>query len=269
MDTNESGGAAAGGVRIACQTITWGEEQRHHFPAVFAEVAAAGYEGVEIGFRHIRTTPPETLRGLLDQNALVLAASHIGGNLEDPAQADAERSVLDEVLAYLDALGCGLLMYSGLRYNNDEQFATDFARLNRAALRCQEACVRLLYHNHDWEFADADGRVAEALLTQADPALGFCPDIGWVQKGGADVPAFLDRAKARIGAIHFKDFAGPERTVDTVVLGEGIAPLPYAAEWMQKNMPAGSWAIAEQDRADLPAAEAATRNARYLKGLFV
>lgn len=266
MSTNPNGAVAA--IRVACQTITWGEEQCHHFPAVFAEVAAAGYEGVEIGFRHIREIPPETLKSLLDANGLILAASHIGGNLEDPAQADAERSVLDEALAYLNALGCGLLMYSGLRYRDEPQFDADLARLNRAALRCREAGVRLLYHNHDWEFADADGRVIEALLTKADPALGFCPDIGWVQKGGADVPAFLDRAKARIGAVHFKDFAGPERTIDTVVLGEGIAPLPYAAGWMQANLPAGSWAIAEQDRADLPPGEAAARNARYLKGLF-
>ena len=91
-------------VRLACQTITWGEEQRHHFPSVLSEVAAAGYEGVEIGFRHIRQTPPALLQDLLGENGLVLAASHLGGNLEDPAHADAERSFLEEALDYLDAL---------------------------------------------------------------------------------------------------------------------------------------------------------------------
>ncbi len=250
------------GFRLGCQTITWGEQQREYLPDVFAQVAGAGYEGVEIGFRHIRQTAPHMLRRRLEENGLVLAASHIGGNLADAAQANQERTVLDEILDYLNAVDCPLLMYSGLRYNDAEQFRRDMEALNRAAEACQGRGVRLLYHNHDWEFAD-NRRVMDALLAESGDALGICPDVGWVVKGGADVVAFLDSMRLRIGAVHFKDFAAEESGGDTVMLGEGIVPFPQVADWLRHNAP-DIWVVAEQDRAAVPAAEAAQQNARYL-----
>ena len=251
------------GFRVGCQTITWGEGQKAFLDDVFAQVAEAGYEGVEIGFRHIRETPPEVLARQLEKHGLVLAASHIGGNLEDAAQASRERSVLDEILDYLNAVGCHRLMYSGLRYEDAEQFQRDKERLLRAAMACSLCGVHLLYHNHDWEFAD-NARVMDALLAEAGDTLGLCPDVGWVVKGGADVIAFLDAVRSRIGAVHFKDFATDADGGDTVMLGEGVVPFPQVAEWLRQNAP-DLWVIAEQDRAAVPAAEAARRNAGYLR----
>jgi len=253
--------------KLACQTITWGEGQRNEFPTVFEQVARAGYAGVEIGFRHIREIKPADLAVMLDRQGLMLVASHIGGNLFDTQQAGRERSMMDETLDYLEQMGTKLLMYSGLRYESDEQLATGIDMLNRAAQQAATRGVRLLYHNHDFEFA-AGGKVVDALLNDTVDALGWCPDIGWVMRGGADVVEFLDKIKDRIGAVHFKDFAGDgsgeQRKVDTVVLGEGVAPLDEAAEWLKRNK-SGLWVIAEQDRADVPAGEAAARNAAYLK----
>ena len=51
--------------RVACQTITWGQDQSRRFPEVFAAVAAAGYQGVEIGFRHLAGLDAGTLRHML------------------------------------------------------------------------------------------------------------------------------------------------------------------------------------------------------------
>ncbi|MDH7480549.1 MAG: sugar phosphate isomerase/epimerase [Armatimonadota bacterium] len=254
------------GFHIGCQTITWGENQRERFSQVFDDVVAAGYEGVEIGFRHVRGKAANELRKMLDNRGLRLAAIHIGGSLLDPAQADSERRIIDEVLDYLNAVGCSLIIYSGLRYVSDGQFDRDFDILNRTAEKCQSQGVRFLYHNHNWEFAD-DGRVIQALLSKSSDALGFCPDIGWVMKGGWNILEFLNRTKGRIGAVHFKDFATRSSECDTVILGTGIAPLAEAADWIKKNTQ-DIWIIAEQDRADIPPSEAAKSNAAYLKGIF-
>lgn len=251
---------------LGCQTITWGEGQRERFPSVFAEVAAAGFEGVEIGFRHLQSVPPARLRELLEQNGLVLVASHIGGSLEDVDQADRERSLLDETLEYLDQAGCHTLMYSGLRYENEDQLRRDLDRLNRAAALCQSRGVRLLYHNHDWEFAEG-ARAITALIQGGSPDLGFCPDVGWVFQGGADVLAFLDAVRTRIGAIHFKDFAPAGASNPFVTLGEGLVPFPAVADWLIRNRP-GLWVIAEQDRADVPPDQAAQANGRYLRDVL-
>lgn len=250
--------------QIACQTITFGEKQSESFDQVFSAVGSAGYTGCEIGFRHIRKHAPQDLKAMLASHNLVLAASHVGGNLHDPSGAKQEQSVLDEVLAYLDAIGTELLMYSGLKYESPEQFKRDFESLNRAAERCKG---RLLYHNHDWEFFN-NARVMEAILKDGSPHLRLCPDLGWVMKGGQDVIAFLERTKDRLGAIHFKDFATAQPgATDTVLLGCGKAPLAQAAKWICSNLKP-IWIIAEQDNSDVPPAQAVTENAKFMRGLF-
>ncbi len=253
-------------LRIGCQTITWGEGQCKRFEEIFRVSARAGYAGLEIGFRHIQGTQPEKLREMMDRWGLELAASHVGGNLQDAGQAEGERQMLDVVLDYLNAVGTGLLMYSGLKFENNEQFNADVGRLRAAAERCQRRGVWLLYHNHDWEFAEG-GRIMNALIDECGPELGFCPDIGWVMKGGADVSELLERMGERVGAIHLKDFAGAEPGLDTVMLGEGIAPLTEAAAWVAECRP-GLWLIAEQDTAEVSVQEAIRRNAEYLQRLL-
>ncbi len=71
----------------------------------------------------------------------MLAASHVGGNLFDAQQAGQERSMLDEVLDYLQQMGTNLLMYSGLRYQSDEQLAAGIDMLNRGAQNARVAAA--------------------------------------------------------------------------------------------------------------------------------
>jgi len=250
--------------RLACQTITFGNEQRDFLPHVFETTADAGYAGVEIGFRHIQPTDPGKLQEQLSAHGLTLVASHIGGNLEDTSQAADERAILDTILDYLEAMGTTRLMYSGLKYQDDDQFAADLAMLQTSAEKCRQRGVQLLYHNHDWEFAD-EGRVIEALIQDTD--LGFCPDIGWVMKGGWDAIALLDRLGERVGAVHMKDFATETPgQLDTVMLGEGVAPLNGAADWAAANNP-DLWLIAEQDKADGSPEQAVAQNAKFLQSV--
>jgi sugar phosphate isomerase/epimerase len=248
--------------QLVCQTITFGEGQRTRFPELFEAVSRAGYSGVEIGYRHIAELDPQKLHQDLRAAGLKLVASHVGGNLEDPSQASGERKVIETVIDFLNRASCNLLMYSGVRWNDAGQFAGDIEMLNRAASRCHESGIRLLYHNHAWEF-DNDGRVINGLLASADTLLGLCPDLGWVHKAGADPVAFLDQNASRIGAVHFKDFSTMNNVTDTVILGKGIAPLREAAAWLKAHQPKLPL-IAEQDNHDGDPAEAVAANAAFL-----
>ncbi len=254
-------------MRIGCQTITFGDDQHQHFDSVFASVREAGYEGVEIGYRRIAGCDPVRLRELLDQHNLELFASHIGGNLEDADQADNERSLLEDVLDCLQKLDVGILMYSGLRFDTEDQLNSDLAMIRRTAQRATEQGVRLLYHNHYWEMRD-DARILRSLLEEGGDDLGFCPDVGWIFKGGADIIQTLELLRGRIGVVHFKDFAFPGtgeeyELCDTVEFGRGIVPLADVATWMTKHAP-DAWAVAEQDISVLEPGMAVRENAAYL-----
>ena len=65
---------------------------------------------------------------------------------------------------------------------------------------------------------------------------------------------------------HDWEFFDGERT-NFVTLGEGCAPLADVAAWVKRNAP-DVWVVAEQDRSELPAAEAVARNGAYLKSQF-
>ncbi len=252
---------------IACQTITFGDQQNSFLAAMLGEIRQAGYSGVEMGYRRIADIEPRALVEMLAQHDLELVASHIGGNLQDPEQAAGERSLLDAVLDYLDRAGTTLLMYSGLHYEDSRQFGRDLEALNHAAEACARRGIRLCYHNHYWEMEN-EASIMSKLLSDASPELGFCPDIGWIVKGGAEPFGLLELLKDRIGLVHFKDFASTTPgLVDTVEFGEGIVPLARAADWVRDNLPQ-IWSVAEQDRSDLAPADAVRRNAAFLKKCF-
>ena len=158
-------------------------------------------------------------------------------------------------------------MYSGLHYEDERQFGRDLEALNRAAEQCARQEIRLCYHNHYWEMED-EASIMKKLLSEAAPELGFCPDIGWIVKGGAELFGMLNLLKDRIGLVHFKDFASTTAgVVDTVEFGEGIVPLAHAVDWVRVNLP-DVWSVAEQDRSNLAPAEAVRRNAAFLRKCF-
>lgn len=251
---------------IACQTITWGPTQKEHFPRVFDEVKKAGYEGVEIGFRHVTDITPDLLIQRLDGSGLALAALHAGGNLLDLNQADGERNNLDVTISYLKMSGAKVMMYSGMKAKDKQELDRELDMLNRAAESAKSQGITLLYHNHAWEFAD-DAWIIRALIENSSKALGFCPDIGWVHRGGWKIADYLDRIKGRVGAIHMKDFGMVDGKVTFVELGEGDVPLKEAADWIKANT-SGIWVIAEQDNARIPAADAASKNAAFLASVL-
>lgn len=248
---------------IACQTITFGNDQKEHFPAVFDAVKRAGYEGVEIGFRHVAEMTPDLLIQRLDEAGLALTALHAGGNLMDINQADGERSNLDVTIGYLKMAGAKIMMYSGMKAKDKAEFDKELDMLSRAAESAKTQGISLLYHNHAWEFAD-DAWIMRGLIEDSSKALGFCPDVGWVYRGGWKITEFLDKIKGRVGAIHFKDFGMVDAKMTFVELGEGEAPFVEATDWIKANTD-GIWVIAEQDNSKLPAAEAVAKNAEYLR----
>lgn len=250
--------------KLACHTITFGENQKEGLDAVFGAIASSGYSGLEIGIRHIREIQPAELRVLLDKHNLHMVATHIGGNLLDRSQADSESEILDVVLNILEHTGSKYLMYSGLKDREPDLVAAEIERLNWAAAACQKQGVQLLYHNHHWEFIDGVS-TWETLIATASSAVKLCPDIGWLHKAGIDLVEFLQTYHKRIGVIHFKDFASLDPDlVDTVYLGDGIVPLQRAAAWIEANM-SDTWLISEQDFCEGDPVDAIRANANFFR----
>ena len=87
--------------------------------------------------------------------------------------------------------------------------------------KCDAAGLKLLYHNHDFEFKkNTDGIIPiEYLLENTDPKLvNFQMDLFWVTKAGADPVAYFNKYPGRFKLWHVKDMDSEGRFAP---VGEG------------------------------------------------
>lgn len=107
---------------------------------------------------------------------------------------------------------------------------------------------RLMYHNHHFEFMKApNGKLyLEKLMEDFAPeALGFTLDTYWVQFGGGDPAAWLDRLSGRVPCIHLKDMACVDFEQHMAPVGEGNLNWPRILAAAEKA--GAKYLLVEQD----------------------
>ncbi|PKA99835.1 sugar phosphate isomerase/epimerase [Flavobacteriaceae bacterium MAR_2009_75] len=80
--------------------------------------------------------------------------------------------------------------------------------VNELGKKADEAGLKLLYHNHDFEFMKDDNGVVpiDYLLENSDPKyVNFQMDLYWVTKAEADPIAYFDKYPGRFKIWHVKD----------------------------------------------------------------
>lgn len=66
---------------------------------------------------------------------------------------------------------------------------------------------RLFYHHHHYEFFRiSSGETVLEYLARMAPHLNFTLDTYWIQYGGGDVLAIIEKLSGRIGCVHLKDY---------------------------------------------------------------
>lgn len=174
----------------------------------------------EMGLRCVETAglgghSADRVRAELDRLGLTAPAAHVGIDLD----SDTGPAMVDEART----LGCSYLV---LPWVPEEAYVTGWAgfaaRLSEVGRRARAEGLKLLYHNHAFEFGpDISGGVGfDVFFDSVDPeAVGAEVDTHWVQVGGRD-PADTIRALAgRTPCVHLKDLAAEG---GDIVAGEGV-----------------------------------------------
>jgi sugar phosphate isomerase/epimerase len=253
-------------IKIACSTATWGEEQKNILPDIIRHIRDAGYHGVEINWRFLLDQDPADLKKLLAENDLVLASVQVEGNLIDPtSQSPDGRDQLTRILDFLNAAGCSLLIYTGLRRESDSQFIHDIDILLKIIERSAGRQVQVLYRTRDTEFKDNYSLFSEIYKM---PTIRFCPDPAWIARGRDDVLNLLNRMSTRIGGFVYRDYRSYHAETAPVPLGSGIAMLDDVSRWIKGRFNIPLWIIAEQEQSKIPPDEAILLNGLYLRRTF-
>ncbi len=195
-----------------------------------AAVAAAGVREVEFAGYH--NLAPDAMRALLTQHGLSAPAAHV--------PIPSTRAAWTPVLDAAETLGHRWLVIPWV--GNDVRGSLDGWRrladqLNAAGELAKARGMRMAYHNHDFEFATVDGRVAyDVLVESLDPALVDLElDLYWAVKSGQDIAAMLRARPGRFPLWHLKD-AGP--APERAMLDVGAGTIDFAALFAIADGPA-------------------------------
>lgn len=112
--------------------------------------------------------------------------------------------------------------------------------------KCKKAGLKLLYHNHDFEFKkDENGVVViDYLLENCNPKyVNFQMDLFWVTKAGADPVAYFKKYPKRFKIWHVKDM-----NEDGWFAPVGTGSIDFGPIQAQKKLSGMKYYMVEQDK---------------------
>jgi sugar phosphate isomerase/epimerase len=245
--------------KVGLQLIVYGPRPRTDLEGVFAEVASAGYVGVEAG-NLFKQAEPKKIKELFAKNGLQLTGTH-GGYNEVASEAS-----LEENIAYLLEMKSRYLICSGVAPGQGiAAYETAAETFNKVGERCKKDGLIFCYHNHAGEFQSFNGvKGMHRLCELTDPKLmQLCIDVYWVHIGGESPAEFIKRYSSRAPYYHFKD-GGKGYFIE---LGQGEVDLKAAFKAALDTNP--DWIVCEQDRTDKEPKQSIIESRQYLKELGI
>jgi sugar phosphate isomerase/epimerase len=223
---------------------------------------AAGYTAVQVS--GMGPIAEEELRKILDGEGMVCCATHEPGQmiLKEPGRV-AER---------LSKLACRHTAYpcpKGVDLSSEDEVAGLIRDLDHAGSVLASKGMRLSYHNHSLEFRKLGGvTVLERIYagTGAKHLLGEL-DTYWVQHGGGDNVAWIERLHGRLPLLHLKDYVvNQENQPAWCEVGTGNLDFPRIIKAAER---AGcEWFIVEQDTCPGDPVDSLAQSYRYLVEKF-
>src|SRR5260221_7659540 len=209
-------------VRIGINPITWSNDDLPELGGAtpletcLAETREAGYAGIELGNKFPRRA--ETLRPLLDRHGLALVSGWYSGRLLERSAAE-ESAAIEEHLALLAAMGCGVLIFAetadriagarGTPLSRRPRLAASEwegfgAKLTALAEHVATRGLALAYHHHMGTIVESAEEI-DRLMDGTGAAVGLLLDTGHLAHTGADPLAVALPPIRRNKHVHFQD----------------------------------------------------------------
>ncbi|MCD4825093.1 MAG: sugar phosphate isomerase/epimerase [Phycisphaerae bacterium] len=223
------------------------------FIGVLKQVADIGYQGVEFAGLHDHS--PAEIRKVIDDLGMTASSAHCP--LPTPES-------VNEIVETAKALGYDMVIAG----NSPDEFKT-LDGIKSAADTFQTAIellashdLRMIYHNHWWEFNEIDGRLGFDILLELAPDILGELDIYWASNfGKVDVPAVAAKYAARLPMLHVKD--GPlVQGQPLTAVGAGKMDIPAAINAADPGTV--EWLVVEIDECATDMMQAIRESYQYL-----
>jgi inosose dehydratase len=227
-------------LKIGHTGITWGYRPDNAEPAI-KDVAALGYHGFE-SFGNILEAweAKGGLRQILDANRLQLMSAYCNVNLLDPAKRADEVQKMVRWGTLIKKCGgsvavIGPTNVKRLEYKLAEHKANIVAALNDISKAVADIGVVGVMHQHTGTCVETRDEVYSVMEAVDTRYVKFGPDVGQLQKGGADPVKIVGDFVSLIEHVHLKDWDGGEHYEGYCPLGRGKVDLPAVIDLLEKS----------------------------------
>jgi sugar phosphate isomerase/epimerase len=225
------------------------------YPGSLERLADIGYRTIGVSGRFGHSA--QAIRTFADDAGLRIVLEHVG--------YDRIANNWEGAVAEVRLMGANWIVIPSLpgSLRSPDGYRQAAAEFNRAGEVASRYGLKLLYHNHDFDFLVRDGQVLfDILAAETDPDLvGFELDLYWCVRGGQHPVRYFTELPRRHPALHVKDMAPNLGFAD---VGSGVLNF---RDWFAYERTAGieQWLVEHDTPAD-PWATA--RNSYdYLSGL--
>ena len=270
-------------MRVGNAPVSWAVYEAHlpnpPFGLILDQIAAAGYEGTELGPFGYLPTDPKALARELSARGLALGSSFVPLPLEDASRREESveaalrvgrllqtQGVAEVILADDEDPGrkaiAGRVPKDGSAGWTNAQWGEVALTVNAVARALKDALgMRVVMHHHAGTFIETPEEVARFLGDTDGDVVGLLLDTGHYAYGGGDSLDCVKRHGDRIRYVHLKDARGAEldliRKTDVDMdtawrrgvfcpLGEGVVDFPAVVDALRERAYSG-WLIVEQD----------------------
>jgi sugar phosphate isomerase/epimerase len=204
--------------QIGIQMYTLRDQTEQDFLGTLGKVADMGYKAVE--FAGYFGVSAGELRRTLEGLGLKAPSAHVG---LDFCSLDNLETALSREIDYAVELGLQYIITPSAPLPKNpamEDVTALIPYLEKASMLVRAAGLQYGYHNHDYEFAQIDGKAVIDIWLERIPAAHMLAefDLGWVHRGGARPVDYVSRYAGRVPLVHIKDFGANHEETD---LGKG------------------------------------------------
>ncbi|MFN8443324.1 MAG: sugar phosphate isomerase/epimerase [Caldilineaceae bacterium] len=215
------------------------------FAASMRKLRQIGYAGVQLDLEHHPDLPTAEIKRICDGEGLTICISHFGYELFE--------SELEKIIERQQIWGCTQTAIVAMPERFHEMGAAGYRRFAAEATaigeRLASAGITLSYHNHSFEFVRFGEETGLEIIFNSSDARFLKAEIDtyWVQHGGGDPAAWIQRVAGRMPVVHFKDMVIlPDGTQMFAEIGEGNLNWPAILEATHATQV--PWIVVEQDR---------------------
>ncbi len=189
---------------IGIQLYSVRDDMKADFAGTLKKIKEMGYDAVE--FAGLFDNSPADVKAMCEEIGLIPVSAHVGRSviMQDVAK----------VIGGYAEIGCKFVVIPWASAEKElpgsagyEAFRND---LTVIAAECAKYGIKLLYHNHDFEFKKIDGKyILDHLYEDLDASvLQTQIDTCWANVGGENPANYVLKYSGRAPLVHIKDFVG-------------------------------------------------------------